>query len=226
MAQYKLIRSRRKTVAIHISRDAALEVRAPLKMTIAEIDEFIASKEQWISAHLEKASAQSAARSAFTLDYGSQITLLGKAYSIMAGQTRRVSLSETGVMIPPGLSAVEVKRAVIMLYRAVAKDDLIDRTRRIAQMMGVKPAGIKITGAKTRWGSCSGKNNINFAWRLIMAGDKIIDYVVVHELAHISEHNHSPRFWAVVEGMLPDYKDRRRELRLLQKKLAIEDWDE
>ena len=96
----------------------------------------------------------------------------------------------------------------------------------MALVMGVAPTGIKITGAKTRWGSCSSKNSINFSWRLVMADDEIIDYVIVHELAHIKELNHSPRFWAVVEGTLPDYKSRRSRLKLLQKKLAAEDWEE
>ena len=226
MTQYELIRSRRKTAAIHITKDAVVEVRAPLKMPKASIDRFVASKEQWIRTTLEKVTVRLAAQAAFTLDYGSQITLLGKEYTISAGQSRRVGYGEIGVLIPSDLSPAEVKRAVIRLYRSVARNKLIERTQRIAPMMGVVPAAIRITGAKTRWGSCSSKNSINFSWRLIMADDEIIEYVIVHELAHIKEHNHSPRFWAVVEGILPDYKFRRRRLKLLQSKLAVEDWDE
>ena len=226
MLQYKLVQSRRRTVAIHITKDAAVEVRAPLKMQNADIDRFVASKEQWIRAHLEMASARSAACTAFTLDYGDQITLFGQAYPVAAGKGRAVSFDGTTVFVPPDLDPAEIKRAVIRLYRAIAKHTLHKRNEHFAELMGVQPAGIKITGAKTRWGSCSGKNSINFSWRLVMADEDVIDYVVTHELAHIREHNHSPRFWATVEGVLPDYKARHKKLKLLQKKLAFEDWDE
>ena len=90
--------------------------------------------------------------------------------------------------------------------------------------MNVTPIAVKVNSAKTRWGSCSGRNSINFSWRLIMADDDVIDYVIVHELAHIKEHNHSDRFWAVVASVLPDYKMRQAKLKILQKKLASEDW--
>jgi len=97
-------------------------------------------------------------------------------------------------------------------YRKLAKRDLTGRALRFAKLMSVTPAAIKINGAKTRWGSCSAKKNINFSWRLIMTGDDVIDYVVVHELAHLTEMNHSKRFWAIVEGVLPDYRERRARL--------------
>jgi len=97
-------------------------------------------------------------------------------------------------------------------YRRRAKELLPQRVAHYAELMGVAPAGIKITGARTRWGSCSGKGNLNFSWRLMLAGEREIDYVVVHELAHLREMNHSPRFWAVVEAALPDYKERRKSL--------------
>ena len=96
--------------------------------------------------------------------------------------------------------------------RALAKEFLPRRVAHYAELMGVVPAGVKITGARTRWGSCSSKGNLNFSWRLMLAGEREIDYVVVHELAHLREMNHSPRFWAVVEAALPDYKERRKSL--------------
>ena len=96
--------------------------------------------------------------------------------------------------------------------RAQAKIILPQRVALYAGRMGVSPAQIKITGAKTRWGSCSAKGNLNFSWRLMLADAREIDYVVVHELAHLREMNHSPRFWAVVEAALPDYRERRKSL--------------
>ena len=91
--------------------------------------------------------------------------------------------------------------------------------------MLVLPNTIKITNARKRWGSCSSDGNINISWRLIMASDTIIDYILVHELSHLVEMNHSARFWSVVESVLPDYKKRRAELRAFQNKLTYENWD-
>ena len=90
--------------------------------------------------------------------------------------------------------------------------------------MGVTPIAVKINSAMRRWGSCSSRMSLNFSWRLIMADDAIIDYVVVHELAHIKEMNHSARFWAVVESVLPDFRERKRKLKELQSRLSGEDW--
>ena len=104
--------------------------------------------------------------------------------------------------------------------RAAAKTFLPQRVAYFARQMGVSPARITVTGARTRWGSCSGKGNLCFSWRLMLAGPEEIDYVVVHELAHLREMNHSPRFWALVEAVLPDYKQRRQQLKQLQTALA------
>jgi len=81
------------------------------------------------------------------------------------------------------------------------------RVEHFSKIMGVKPTSIKIGNAKTYWGCCSGKNRLTFPWRLMQASDKVIDYVVVHELAHIKEHNHSKQFWDEVESVLPNYRE-------------------
>ncbi|MCL2816165.1 MAG: M48 family metallopeptidase [Oscillospiraceae bacterium] len=100
-----------------------------------------------------------------------------------------------------------------------------NKVGKYAGFMNVKPAAVKITSAKTRWGSCSGRDNLNFSWRLVMADENVIDYVVVHELSHIKEHNHSPHFWKIVENVLPDYKERQNKLKQFQKQLIVQDWD-
>jgi len=87
--------------------------------------------------------------------------------------------------------------------------------------MGVSPSGIRIGSAKKSWGSCTAKGLLTFSWRLMMAPPGAIEYVVVHELSHLKQLNHSKAFWAVVEGVMPDWKDRRKELRLLQKRILI-----
>ena len=104
----------------------------------------------------------------------------------------------------------EARRAALI---ARAKTELPRRVAHFAAQMGLAPAGIRITNAKTRFGSCSGKNSLCFSWRLMLYPDAAIDYVVVHELAHIVHKNHGTDFYALIAQVLPDYKDRIRLLR-------------
>lgn len=97
--------------------------------------------------------------------------------------------------------------------RRKAKEYLPGKTEEWAKIMGVSPTGITVTGAKTRFGSCSPKNRICYSWRLMAYPPEAIEYVIVHELAHILQKNHSPRFYAVVEWYLPDWKARRNLLK-------------
>ena len=99
------------------------------------------------------------------------------------------------------------------LYRDKAREIFEQKVSYYAQMMGVSYGRIAIRDQKTRWGSCSGEGNLNFNWRLIFAPAGVLDYVVVHELAHRKEMNHSPRFWKVVEDTMPEYRKYQRWLK-------------
>ena len=225
MIPYKLVHSRRKTVAIHITKNAEVEIRAPLKMPKSEIDKFVAEKEKWIETHLTQRKDINNEKISFTLTYGDMILLRGKMHYIRAKDGTNAGFDGECFYLPPNLNPDIIKRTVIQIYTAMAKLIIKNSVNEYAKHMNVTPAAVKITSAKTRWGSCSGKNRINFSWRLAMADDDVIDYVVVHELAHTIEHNHSIRFWAVVESILPDCKQRQNKLKLLQKQLAVQNWD-
>ena len=97
--------------------------------------------------------------------------------------------------------------------RRLAREVLPGRLAHYEARMGVCPTGMRITGARTRFGSCSGKNSICFSWRLMAYPQEAVDYVVVHELAHRKEMNHSRKFWAEVKNVLPDYEKRRKWLK-------------
>lgn len=225
MVSYALARSRRKTVAIYINKDATVEVRAPLKTPQKDIDQFVASKEKWIRSHINRRLMINSEKAAFSLQYSDMVILCGRAYPICARDGKQAGFDGECLFLPAGLPPDGIKHAVVQIYRKTAKYIIMARVAVYAEHMRVEPAGIRITGAKTRWGSCSGNNGVSFSWRLVMGDQSVIDYVVVHELAHIKEHNHSPRFWAVVEGVLPDYKQRRLELKTLQDRLSCENWD-
>lgn len=108
---------------------------------------------------------------------------------------------------------INLSREEVEQYKKEAASLFQARCNYFADKMGVQYQQIKINQAKTRWGSCNSKGNLHFTFRLVFAPAELVDYVIVHELAHLKEFNHSPRFWAVVEKVLPDYKERRSFLR-------------
>ena len=221
--EYTLVRSKRKTVAIYI-REGCVEVRAPLRMPQKNIDNFVNSKEKWIKDKLLKSSVESVERKKFSLNYGDPVLYRGDLYQIVMVTGKRPVFKNEQFCVPEGLNPDEIKNACITIYRKLANQDLIERVDYFSGIMSVTPKSIKINSAKTRWGSCSAKKNLNLSWLLIMADDGVIDYIVVHELAHLIELNHSKRFWAVVEKILPDYKKRQKRLKELQNRLNGEDW--
>lgn len=225
MIEYTLMRTKRKTIAIHITKNATLEVRAPLKMPKADIDRFVMSKKEWIDKHLALMEDRICNKAEFALNYNDTVTMQGKEYPITSRTGNRAGFDGECFFFPPDLNSSEIKRLLIQVYRLVAKRLLTNKVIDYSNQMGVMPIAVKVNSAKTRWGSCSGKNSINFSWRLVLADDDVIDYVVVHELAHIVEHNHSDRFWGVVASILPDYERRQDKLKVLQKRLVNEDWD-
>ncbi len=98
-------------------------------------------------------------------------------------------------------------------FRVLAATILPQKVAYYSRIMGVTPTGVKITSAKKRFGSCSGQNSLCFSWRLMQYPPEAVDYVVVHELAHIRHHNHSAAFYALVEKYMPDYREREKLLR-------------
>ena len=102
----------------------------------------------------------------------------------------------------------EVKRLV-----KLAKEVIPTKVKKFSEIMNVEPLSVRIGNSKSYWGCCSSKNRLNFSWRLMQASDNAIDYVVIHELAHIKEHNHSKEFWDEVAMVMPDYKKYREELK-------------
>ena len=106
-------------------------------------------------------------------------------------------------------------------YRAQAREGISLRAAFFAGLYGFEYHSIRITGARTRWGSCGSKGTLNFSWRLMMAPPAVVEYVVVHELCHLRQHNHSKAFWALVESILPDYKQRQKWLKANGRALVL-----
>lgn len=167
--EYKLIRSKRKTIELSINDELCAVVKAPLKMSTADIEFFVEKHSKWIEKQI----------------------------------SRKLEHEEKFNLFPEEESVLKEKAAVY----------LKERTEYFSKLMGLSYSGIKITSAKKRFGSCSGKNSICYSWRLMLYPPEAIDYVVVHELSHTVHKNHGKDFYKLIERYLPDYKKREKLLK-------------
>ncbi len=217
MIEYEIKRSRRKTLAIHIKPDGKIEVRCDYSVKDTIIQDFVKSKEKWINKHLESI----AQREKKPLVYGEKALYLGKEYEITAANGKSYF---DGKRIYINRNA-DIYAVLGNFYKTAAQKILPDMVHSKEQMMNLYANKIGVTSAKTRWGSCSGKNNINFSWRLMMAEPEVIKYVIIHELAHIKEKNHSKRFWKLVEKYEPYYREKQDKLKHLADRINIDGWE-
>ena len=167
---YELIRSNRKTVALEVTREGRVLVRAPARMSRRDIDAFFQRHQAWLETQL----------------------------------ARQQIWQQTHP------EPTEQEQAAL---RAKAAAILPEKVAHYSKIMGLNPAGITITGARTRFGSCSPQNRLCFSWRLMRYPDAAIDYVVVHELAHLVHRNHGSDFHGLVASVLPDHRQRRALLK-------------
>jgi predicted metal-dependent hydrolase len=204
----QIIRSDRRTVAIIVHGDGRVTVRAPRRATQAEIERFVLEKQSWIEAKLEEVRRRASQRPARAFTGGESLPYLGRLYPLEIVPQARPALRFTGDRFLLAQSAqTRARETFTAWYRARAREVIEERARLLASRFGLRYETLRITSARTRWGSCSSRGTISFAWRLVMAPLPVIDYVVIHELAHLVERNHSSRFWARVSSMLPDYKE-------------------
>ena len=210
MADYTLIRARRRTAAIQIQKDGQVVVRAPMRLPKKEIERFLQEKESWILAQQQRMRQRQQRREQFALSDG-RLPLLGKFFPLEQTDDGKPCYQD-GVFCLPRGGEEQLRQQAQLLYRQIAREELTRRVAFYAPKLGVQPTGLRINGAKGRWGSCSGKNSLNFSWRLMLAPEHCVNYVVVHELCHILHHDHSAAFWREVERFFPDWKECRRQL--------------
>jgi predicted metal-dependent hydrolase len=221
MIEYTLIRSQRKSLSIRVTADATLEARAPMKMPLSHIEEFIASKESWIREKLAQTQELARQRREAALSYDTPVKLRGRFHPIVATDEPEPYFDGESFYIPRGLPPDYLSSAIVGLYKQIAKFHITQRVAHFAPLVGKTPDEIHITGSTSRWGSCSSYNRLYFSWFLIMADEEAIDYVIVHELAHLFEMNHSERFWAIVARFFPNYRELRGRLRDLSREQAV-----
>jgi predicted metal-dependent hydrolase len=204
----QIIYSRRKTLALIVRADGTLLVRAPQRANRLQIVQFVESKADWIRRAQEKVKRLPPPALAREYKPGESFLYLGKSYrlEIVAKASTALDLKDRFYMAQKSLPSA--RSMFTAWYKRRAREVLTARVQQYATKLGFKVNRVKITSAQCRWGSCSAKGTLCFTWRLVMAPPPVIDYVVVHELAHLRERNHSKRFWSLVQSFMPDYKTR------------------
>ena len=214
---YKIIRSSRRTIAISITPEGEVEVRAPYRVSSRLLREMVAQREGWIRSHLAKQRERESARASFSLEEGAMLPILGRELPVkMASEGASPMLTEEGFLLPGNGTEAQRRAWVEGIYRRCAQEELPRRVEAAEARTGLSCTGVRITGAKTRWGSCSGKNSLCFSWRLMAAHPRAVDYVVLHELAHTRHHDHSREFWQLVERYEPQWRECRELLKQVQ----------
>lgn len=210
---YLLRRASRRTIGLAID-DRGLRVGAPRRTPLAEVEALIVRHAAWVVDKLDEWRARRRPETLRLVD-GLVLPYLGRDLVLRLATGRNQAIwSETSLTLclragsAPG---PQLERAL----RERAREHFSSRLRELAAVLGVTVPALALSSARTRWGSCSTKSGIRLNWRLIHFPEKVIDYVVVHELAHLRHMNHGPRFWAVVASACPDYRVQRVELQRL-----------
>jgi predicted metal-dependent hydrolase len=231
LVAYRLVVAKRKSIGFVIG-SAGLEVRCPRWVSTGDVDVALRSKSDWILRKLQDQHERKQQRPKNLLQGhpGEQLLYRGQPLVLEVTSGLRLSCEITGeagsssrrlsVSLPDGADTRRVVDAVNAWLMQTALAHFLQRVAHFAPIMQVQPTRVQLSNAQTRWGTAHSDGRIRLNWRLIHLDDALTDYVVVHELAHLHEMNHSPRFWRVVEQVLPDYVRRKQSLR--QQGLAME----
>ncbi|HZV64852.1 MAG TPA: SprT family zinc-dependent metalloprotease [Telluria sp.] len=226
---YELRRSSRRSIGFMIDDDG-LRVTAPKRVTLAEIDNAIRAKQRWILSKLHERGERRAQRQEkppIQWADGAELPYMGGEITLRLEEAPRSRcvfdpvLRQLTVGVVPGLSEWQLQERVRIWFQAEAKRVFAERLDVYAERLGVGYNSMALSSAGTRWGSCTVEGNIRLNWRLIHFSLPLIDYVVAHELAHLLEMNHSPRFWATVESVYPDYDGAKSALRKRSQELPV-----
>ena len=203
----QIIRSRRKSISITVNEKGQLIVRAPLRCDEARIIAFVEKKSEWIEKQTARMKENLKLLPSDNLD-GYTFSFKGDKIRIIP-DGESIRLEQDRLYIP----TTAKEKEICNWLRKQAKSVFLETTVRWAEKMNCAFDSVSVSNAKTRWGSCTFDNKIRLTFRLIYAPQEIIDYVVIHELAHTKYKNHGKLFWDMVERYCPDYKSRRKWLK-------------
>ncbi len=217
--EYTLRRSTRRSIGFLIEDDG-LRITAPRWVTIAEIEDAIRSKQRWIVRKLHERRQQLAQKqSPLEWQDGAPMPFLGKQLTLRVSDAgnRKAALDNASatltISLPSNAPDGRLQKRVLNWLQDEAHRVFSERLPYYAERLGVTYRSFALSNATTQWGSCTAQGMIRLNWRLIHLPQYLIDYVIAHELSHLREMNHSPRFWATVQSVFPEYQEARKILR-------------
>ena len=216
---YSVIRSERSTADIVVERDGTIVVRAPHTIDDDAVREIVRSKLYWIYKTLAEWKELNRSRVVREYRNGESFLYLGRAYrlSLTNNQDDDLMLKGGRFHLRRELLAADDPTSVRAAFRQYFTERgelrINDRVRYFAPKVGVAPGAVSIRELGHRWGACSSSGALSFHWKCMMAPATIVDYIIVHELSHLHERDHTDAFWNEVDKVLPDYRDRRDWLR-------------
>lgn len=222
----EVIRTDRKKTATVKVEEGRVSVVVPRATSSDKVQALVSRKTRWIR---EKLLLHRAHQPPKPKEYvsGENFTYLGRNYRLRVemGPIKSVKLlaGRLVVHVPPSVQQRDryVQAALTDWYRQHALEKLKEKVQRYAKVIRVKPGEVSIKAFSGRWGSCSFEGDMTFNWRIIIAPNRVVDYVVVHELCHLKRHDHSPAFWRCVERVFPDYRECKEWLRQYGQTLAM-----
>ncbi len=205
---YELVQTVRSSVELRVTPDG-LKLFAPKSFPLRQADQFVRDRADWIrqaQGRLETYRDREASR--FPMTDGMPVPVEGRQYALRLRRsvTPGVRFDGDAILLRgPDLSPEAVSGQLREFLIGLAKERIAQRLSHYAPLIGRRPGRVTIREQRTKWGSCSSQGNVNFNWKLIMAPPEALDYVVIHELCHLYDFNHSPKFWARVAQYQPDY---------------------
>ncbi|MGS0686531.1 M48 family metallopeptidase [Nakamurella sp. GG22] len=203
--QYEVRYSERRSLRITVERDGRIVVRAPAGTARKDVDDLVRARQRWIRdkvGHPQKYPAQRHAPGK-EMVAGESMLFLGEEYRVEVVESSSVGIEFDHKFIVPRRLVESAGHEFRKWYIAAARREMVPRAVGRAEQMGVEPGRISIVDLRYRWGSCSRSGAVRFNWRLIKAPMSVVDYVIVHEMAHLLEPSHSERFWSIVRSQIP-----------------------
>lgn len=207
-----IIKTNRRSISITISKAGEVIVHAPKRLPIEKIMSFVIDKESWILKK-QKEIKSTLINNNDLLNYKA-FNFCGKKYlPCEVHGIKKIELSSTNLLVPENLEKKELLLKIEKWYIKMAKLILGERLEYFANLMQLDYNTLSISNSKNRWGSCDINGNIKLNYRVIMLPHKLIDYIIIHELAHLIEMNHSKKFYNIIECIMPDYSTYRKQLK-------------
>ena len=206
-----------KHVRLEVSLKTGLTVVIPGSHSIEEITDQLRKRRRWILGKFADCGKAQSAAAGEKLKNGDSIPYLGRHLKVVEqhnpGTAVSVRLEKNRLLVNLGSRNGHLNLIMEWWYRQQAERLIKKRADELCSLLGVAYGRLSIRRAKTRWGSCSRKGNLNFNWKLLMVPEPVIDYVIIHELAHLKEMNHSKNFWKLVDKHCPQWRKHRRWLK-------------